>query len=168
MAGDDIRMVTIGGTQVGMVGLESIFAELASLKKEPSDELAIKMVEMAGGQNYIPDSAKDEYARVLLKEYRRYLGEDVPPDKPSGLSIKILGMGCPSCETLASNVRTALDKLGVPADVEHVRDPRRIAEAGVIGVPGLVIDGKIVSTGKALTVGQIIGLLSKLGHGRTT
>lgn len=162
MAEDDLKTITISGTQVGMMGLESIFAELKASDKKPSDELGAALVEMARRQNYIPNVAHAEYARVLLREYRRYLGEEVPEEKPLGLSIKILGMGCQRCETLASNVRSALMKLGVAADVEHVREPKRIAEYGVLGVPGLIINGKLVSVGRALTTEQVTKLLEDL------
>ncbi|MCX5801850.1 MAG: thioredoxin family protein [Candidatus Eisenbacteria bacterium] len=162
MPNDDIKAITIAGTSVGMMGLNSVFGELKASGKEPSDELGTALVEMARKHNYIPDAARAEYARALLREYRRYLGQDVPEEKPQGLSIKILGMGCSSCEALASNVRSALTKLNVAAEVEHVREPRRIAECGVLGVPALIINGKVVSVGKALSTEQVIGLLEKL------
>jgi hypothetical protein len=162
LASDDIKVITIAGNSIGIVGLESIFSELAASGKEPSDELQAALVEMARKHNYIPDSAQTEYAKALLREYRRYLGENVPEEKTQGLSIKILGMGCFKCETLASNVRSALMKLNMAADVEHVREPKKIGEYGVLGVPALIINGKVVSTGKALTTEQVIKLLEKL------
>jgi len=154
-------MISIAGTQVGLAGLDSIFAELRAAGKKTSEELGERLVEQAGKENYIPDAARAEYARALLREYSKYLGEDVAEEKPLGLSIKILGMGCSSCESLASNVRSALMKLGMAADVEHVREPRRIAEYGVLGVPALVINGKVVSVGKVLSTEQVMKLLER-------
>jgi len=158
----NIRMIWIAGTQIGMIGLGSIFCELKAAGKEPSDELGAALVEMARKQNYIPDPAQAEYARALLREYRRYLGQEVPGEKPQGLSIKILGMGCFKCETLAASVRSALTKLNMPADVEQVREPKKIGEYGVLGVPALIINGKVVTVGRALTTEQVIKLLEKL------
>ena len=162
MPDDDIRMISIAGTQIGMIGLDSIFGELKAAGKGPSDELGAALVKIAAKQNYIPDAAQAEYARALLREYRRYLGQEVPEEKPQGLSIKILGMGCFKCEALASNVRSALMKLNMAADVEQVREPKKIGEYGVLGVPALIINGKVVSVGRALTTEQVIRLLEKL------
>jgi hypothetical protein len=155
-------MISIAGTQIGMIGLDSIFGELKAAGKEPSDELGAALVKMARKQNYIPDAAQAEHAGALLREYRRYLGQEVPEEEPQGLSIKILGMGCFKCETLASNVRSALMKLNMAADVEQVHEPKRIGEYGVLGVPALIINGKVVSVGRALTAEQVTRLLEKL------
>jgi small redox-active disulfide protein 2 len=165
MPQDDIRRISVAGASIGMTGLESIFSELKASGRPPDDGLGDVLVEMVRKQNYVPDAARSEYAGALLREYRRYLGEEVPEEKAAGLSIKVLGMGCSRCDTLASNVRSALTKLGLAADLEHVQDPRRIAEYGVLGVPALVVDGKVVSVGKTLTTEQVVKLLEKLRLG---
>jgi small redox-active disulfide protein 2 len=64
------------------------------------------------------------------------------------MDIKILGMGCPKCKEVEKRVINALAELGVAADVEKVTDIKKIMEYKVLGTPGLVIDGKVVSTGK--------------------
>ncbi|MBN1504048.1 MAG: thioredoxin family protein [Candidatus Eisenbacteria bacterium] len=162
MPDNDVKQITVAGISVGMRGLDAVFSELKASGKQPSVGLGGVLVEMARRHNYVPDAARTEYANALLREYRRYLGEEVPEERTAGLSIKVLGMGCSRCEALASNVRSALAKLGLAADVEHVQDARRIAEYGVLGVPALVVDGKVVSVGKTLTTEQVVRLLEKL------
>jgi hypothetical protein len=154
-----VRTVTVDGNKVGMQGLDVIFAELKSEGKSPSEEIGAELLERAEQHNYVPATMKAHYRKALLAEYRRYLGEKVPEEGPS-LSIKILGMGCHRCETLSSNVLAALAALDMSADLEHVRDPARIAEYGVFGTPALVVNGEVRSAGRTLTTEQVMTLLS--------
>lgn len=73
--------------------------------------------------------------------------------------IKVLGTGCPKCELLYENVVKALEELGVEANIVKVKDFMQIAAHGVMTTPGLIIDGKLVSQGKVLTVEEIKKLL---------
>jgi small redox-active disulfide protein 2 len=73
--------------------------------------------------------------------------------------IKVLGSGCAKCKTLEANVRKALEDTGVSAEVEKVTDMNKIMEYGVMMTPGLVIDEKVVSMGKALSSDKITQLL---------
>jgi len=64
------------------------------------------------------------------------------------MDIKILGMGCPKCKEVEKRVINVLAELGIAASVEKVADIKKIMEYKVLGTPGLVIEGKVVSTGK--------------------
>jgi small redox-active disulfide protein 2 len=64
------------------------------------------------------------------------------------MDIKVLGAGCPKCKEVEKRVINALAELGVAANVEKVTDIKKIMEYKIFATPGLVIDGKIVSTGK--------------------
>lgn len=160
-----MRTISVAGKKIGMQGLEKIFAELKAASRQPSPELATVLVELAGKENYIDPSARKEYEKALLVEYRRYLGEVLAEEEGQALSIKILGPGCQRCESLSSNVRSALAELGLTADVEHVRDVASIAEYGVLGTPALIINGKPRSVGKVLTKEQVKRLLSEPPQG---
>ncbi|NVM56735.1 MAG: thioredoxin family protein [Desulfobacterales bacterium] len=72
------------------------------------------------------------------------------------MEIKVLGPGCPNCERLEHEVYKILGELNLGADVEHVRDLKEIASYGFVATPGLVINGKLVSTGKVPSKTQII------------
>jgi small redox-active disulfide protein 2 len=63
------------------------------------------------------------------------------------MKIEILGMGCARCKTLEEQVRQALKELNVEAQVEKVADLDRISAYGVLMTPGLVINGKVRSSG---------------------
>ena len=69
--------------------------------------------------------------------------------------IKVLGSGCKNCKALEKNVQDALQQMGLTASVEKVEDFKTIAAYGVLRTPGLVIDEKLVASGKVLSVDQI-------------
>ena len=73
--------------------------------------------------------------------------------------IKVLGTGCPSCRKLDANVRAAISEAGIEASVDKVEDLQKIMEYGVMSTPALVIDDKVVSKGKVLSVGDIRKLI---------
>ncbi|MBF7084597.1 TM0996/MTH895 family glutaredoxin-like protein [Desulfallas sp. Bu1-1] len=64
------------------------------------------------------------------------------------MEIKVLGPGCKNCKALEKTVLEAVAELNIDASVEKVEDPGKIVEAGVMMTPGLIINGKIKSTGK--------------------
>lgn len=71
------------------------------------------------------------------------------------MKIEVLGMGCPKCHTLEANVKEALKKLNMEAEVTKVTELSKIMSYGVMVTPALVIDGKVRSTGKLLTPDEI-------------
>lgn len=76
-----------------------------------------------------------------------------------GMVIKVMGTGCKKCRQLHENALDAVGRIDKAARVEHVSDVMEIAAAGVMTTPALVVDGKVVSTGKVLTVEEIEGML---------
>ncbi|RKZ29105.1 thioredoxin family protein [bacterium] len=77
------------------------------------------------------------------------------------LQIKVLGVGCPRCQSLEANIFQAANKLGVPADIQKVTDITEISKLGVMATPGLIINDKIKSVGKIPSVEQIIELIKE-------
>jgi len=63
------------------------------------------------------------------------------------MDIKVLGTGCAKCKAVEKEVKEVLVELGIDAQVEEVKDMARILEYKVMMTPGLVIDGKVVSSG---------------------
>ena len=64
------------------------------------------------------------------------------------MEIKILGSGCPKCQTTEKNVKEALAESGLEVQVDKVTDVMEIAKYGVFMTPAVVIDGKVKSVGK--------------------
>ncbi|MBP5463984.1 MAG: thioredoxin family protein [Treponema sp.] len=75
------------------------------------------------------------------------------------LTITVYGSGCKGCQTLHQNVIDALAELNCAADVEYVTDLQKIMEAGVMSMPALAVNGKIVSSGKVLNIADVKKLL---------
>jgi small redox-active disulfide protein 2 len=75
------------------------------------------------------------------------------------MEIKLLGAGCPRCEELKKRTLAALAELKIAASVEKVTDLKEIAAAGVMATPALVIDGKVVSSGRIPRPEEIKGWL---------
>ncbi len=75
------------------------------------------------------------------------------------MKIEILGTGCAKCRQLEAVVKEAVAKSGRFAHIEKVDDIMKIMEYQVVSTPGLVIDGKVVSTGKVLSVDEVTALL---------
>lgn len=73
--------------------------------------------------------------------------------------IKILGSGCRNCVTLGENAKAAAAAAGKEAQIVKVTDFAEIAAYGVMSTPGLVVDEKVVSSGKVLTPDEIAKLL---------
>lgn len=71
------------------------------------------------------------------------------------MEIKILGVGCPNCKRLEKNTRAALAGLGVEAAVTKVTDMGEIMAYDILSTPGLVIDEKVVSSGRVPNTAQI-------------
>lgn len=75
------------------------------------------------------------------------------------MEIKILGTGCPNCITLENNTKIALQKMWIEAKVEKVTDIVDILSYNLMSTPWLVVDWKVVWTGKNLDVDTIINLI---------
>lgn len=77
------------------------------------------------------------------------------------MKIEILGTGCAKCVTLEKVVKEAVAKSGKFAQIVKVDDIMKIMEYQVVSTPGLVIDGKVVSTGKVLSVDEVAALINE-------
>lgn len=79
----------------------------------------------------------------------------------STYSIKILGSGCKSCHKLLENTETAVKDLGLEAEVEYVTDMEKVMAYGVMSMPALVVNEKVVSMGKVLKSAEVERYLEK-------
>lgn len=75
------------------------------------------------------------------------------------MEIKVLGTGCAKCKSLEKLVHEAVAELGVSAQVEKVEDIRQIMAHGIMSTPGLVVDGKVVLSGRLPGYQEVLTLL---------
>lgn len=76
------------------------------------------------------------------------------------MKIEVLGTGCKKCKELEAVVKQAIAKSGKFVQLEKVEDVMKIMEYQVVSTPGLVIDGKVVSTGKVLSVNEVLAFMN--------
>ncbi|PKF70078.1 thioredoxin family protein [Pseudomonas fluvialis] len=77
------------------------------------------------------------------------------------MHIKILGPGCKKCQLLLENTQQALATLGMDASIEKVSDYAAIAALGVMSTPALVINERVVASGRVLDSQEIAHLLQQ-------
>jgi len=131
---------------VGITGLKEAIEEVTVLRERPDEEIAKALLDRLKPRNYIPASSQEEYKKAFLREFKKALGEKVI-EELTGLSIKILGPGCPSCERIEQTVMEVLMEMGLPTAVEHVRDMKDIAALGVFCTPALLINDEVKAVG---------------------
>lgn len=76
------------------------------------------------------------------------------------MKIEVLGTGCSKCQALTEATKKAVAQKGIFAQIEKVEDIMQIMNYGVTSTPALVVDGKVLSSGKLLSVDEIVILLS--------
>ena len=77
------------------------------------------------------------------------------------MEIKVLGTGCSKCKTLEKLTRDAVAESGISAEIEKVEDIYKIMSYGVMSTPALVVNQKVVVSGRIPSLAEIKELLSK-------
>lgn len=78
------------------------------------------------------------------------------------LDIKVLGTGCANCINLEKNVVKVTDELNIQASVEKITDIQKILGYGIMSTPGLVINGKVVMSGKVPKYEEVKELINQI------
>ncbi len=76
------------------------------------------------------------------------------------MEIKVLGTGCAKCKKLESLTREVVAEQRLTATVVKEEDIMKIMEYGVMSTPGLVVNGKVVSSGRIPSKSEIQKFLS--------
>lgn len=78
------------------------------------------------------------------------------------MKIQVVGPGCPRCQETERIVFNACAELNIVADISHVYDVKEFAKLGVKITPAVIIDGKIVISGKVPTIEELKKLLLEM------
>ncbi len=73
--------------------------------------------------------------------------------------VKVLGVGCKSCHEQYENAKKAVADLGLDVEVEYITDMEKIMSYGVMSMPALLVNDRIVSVGKVLKTGEVKAFL---------
>ncbi len=71
------------------------------------------------------------------------------------MEIKVLGTGCPKCKALEKATQDVITEMAVDASITKEEDIMKIMEYGIMHTPGLVIDGKVVMSGRVPSTKEI-------------
>jgi len=71
------------------------------------------------------------------------------------MEIKILGTGCPKCKTLEKITRDVVAEIGISADIKKEEDIVNIMNFGVMHTPALVINEKVIFSGRIPTISEL-------------
>jgi len=156
MSEDKITRINVGGHATGIIDLGPILEEVAKeFKSRTDDEIKAELLNRLSRKNYINSRTKDMYGHAFLREYKKFVGEPFEDTEAGGLEIKVLGPGCPRCEKLEQDLMAMMAELNIAADLEHVRDPIDIANYGVMGSPGLIINGEVKAVGSVPPISKL-------------
>ena len=90
---------------------------------------------------------------------------DCCPDLKEGeiCCIKVLSAGCKSCHEQFEYAKQAVRDMELSVEVEYITDMQKVMEYGVMSMPALVVNEKVVTMGKVLKAADVVSLLHKLG-----
>ena len=73
--------------------------------------------------------------------------------------VKVLGAGCKTCHQQYEFAKEAVTNLGLGSEVEYITNMEKIMEYGVMSMPAIVVNDKVVSSGKILKTADVEKLL---------
>ncbi len=73
--------------------------------------------------------------------------------------IKILGTGCPKCQSMTAVVKDVVSENNIDATIEKVEDIMEIIKFNVMTTPALVIDDVIAIKGRVPSKEEVLALL---------
>ena len=76
--------------------------------------------------------------------------------------IKVLGAGCKSCHEQYENAKKAAAEMGLDIEVEYITDMEKVMAYGVMSMPAIVVNDKVVSMGKVLKTADVVKLIRNL------
>lgn len=91
---------------------------------------------------------------------------DCCPETTDGICcVKVLGAGCKSCHEQYEQAKQTVKAMGLDLEVEYITDMEKVMAYGVMSMPALVVNEKVVSMGKILKAADVERLLSKYEKG---
>lgn len=146
MSQEDVARIKVDGQAVGIMGLKDIMEEMAEgYTEKTDDEVGAELLKRLSRKNYIPSRVKENYAKAFLREFKKFLGKPYEQEVSGCVEIKVLGQGCVQCDRLERDLMEVMAEIDLAADLEHVREIKEIGKYGVMGMPALLINDKVMS-----------------------
>ena len=77
------------------------------------------------------------------------------------MEIKVLGTGCAKCKSLEKLTREVVAEINIEANIQKVEDIYKIMQFGVMSTPALVINQKVVLSGRLPSNTELKELITK-------
>lgn len=77
------------------------------------------------------------------------------------MEIKVLGTGCANCKTLEKAVNHVIAEMKIDATVVKEEDIQKIMSYGIMRTPGLVINEKVVLSGRVPNLKELKEIIEK-------
>ena len=153
---DDIVRIRVADFDVSIIGLKLAMEKISESSSNMTDEeIQSVLLDLLSSKNYIPSSARNDYGKAFIREFRKFLGQPYEEDAGGPISVVVVGPGCAECNRLEQSVMVALNELRIPASLDHITDMKRASKYGLIATPGLIINGEVVSGGKVPQINKI-------------
>jgi small redox-active disulfide protein 2 len=78
------------------------------------------------------------------------------------MEIKVLGPGCANCKRLYAEAEKAVAQVGQPATITKVEAMEEIMAYGILRTPGLVIDEKVMASGRIPSAAEIVTMITSV------
>ena len=97
-----------------------------------------------------------------MKQKRRAKSRPLLPEAVEGARIKVCATGCSHCSAMRENTIEAVKSLGLEKELACISDYAEIARLGVMSTPSLIVDGRLVSSGKVLKPAEIAAAIKEI------
>ena len=162
MSQKDVKQINVGKHTIGIIGLKSIIEEVAKdFTQKTEAEIIDELLKRLSARNYIPGNIRKEYGKAFLREFNKFVGRPYEKEVFKGLEVKVLGQGCTQCDKLKQELMNVMAEYEFIADIEHVRNLKEIGNYGVMGMPALIINGKVKSVGRVPSRNKLIEWLKE-------
>jgi len=162
MSQKDVRQIKVGKHTVGIIGLKSIIEEVANdFAEKQETEIIDELLKRLSVKNYIPGNIREKYGKAFIREFNKFVGRPYEEEVFEGLVVKVLGQGCTQCDKLEQELMHVMAEYEFIADIEHVRDIKEIGKYGVMGMPALIVNGKVKSVGRVPPKNKLVEWLKE-------
>jgi len=77
------------------------------------------------------------------------------------INLKVLGTGCAKCKSLEKATIETVKENNIDAEIEKVEDIQQIMTYGVMMTPALVVNNKVVFSGRVPSKAEIKNFIEK-------
>ncbi len=76
--------------------------------------------------------------------------------------VTVYGSGCKRCQALLGGAKEAVSDMGLGIEVGYVTDVVEASSKGIMSMPALVVNGRVVSAGRVLSAKEVKKLLKEV------